>query len=253
MRTILGTASLAVMALAAFPASAQTAGQPWTVSGALEDSDAQGEEQRRQDDYPIRLEAGQRYRLSVNSEAFDPVARLLRVGVAEPVAENDDFEGLNSRINYAPTEGGDYVLRVTAFAAEGRGAYTASAEQLPPLPPPVSQPTSTETVTGSWSVYEGELSENDADKDGRPYDDYLVRFAPGQTRTISLHAQGFDPVVQVLPAADREGEPVDQDDDAGAGFNSLLGFMPETPGDYIVRVISFEGAGRGRYRLHVSN
>jgi hypothetical protein len=253
MRTILGTASLAVMALAAFPAAAQTTGQPWTASGELTDGDAQGEEQRRQDDHPIRLEAGQRYRLSVESEAFDPMARLLRVGVAEPVAENDDFEGLNSRINYAPTESGDYILRVTAFAAEGRGAYTARVEQQAPLPPPVSQPTSTETVTGTWSVYAGELTETDPDKDGRPYDDYLVTLAPGQTRTISLQAQGFDPVVQVLQVADRDGEPVDQDDDTGAGFNSLLGFQPETAGDYIVRVISFEGAARGSYRLFVSN
>ena len=28
----------------------------------------------------LRLEAGQRYRISVNSEAFDPVARLYRAG-----------------------------------------------------------------------------------------------------------------------------------------------------------------------------
>ena len=250
--TAVSLAALA-MAIVAQPAAAQGTGQPWTVSGELTDSDAQGEEEHRYDDHRIRLEAGQRYRLSVNSDAFDPLARLLRVGQTEPVAENDDHgESLNSRISYSPAEGGDYVLRVTGFAADARGAYTAEVAQLPPLPAPVSQPTQTVPVTGTWALFQGDLAASDPDRDGKNYDDYLIHVAAGQVRYISLEGQGFDALVQVLPAGEREGEPIEQDDDTGAGTNSLLAFAPEEAGDYIVRVTSFEQNVTGPYRLWVS-
>ena len=259
--TAVSLAALA-MAFVAQPAAAQTGGQPWTVSGELADGDQQAPaeegaeanaERHRYDDHRIRLEAGSRYRLSVNSDAFDPLARLLRSGQTEVIAENDDFgEGLNSRIAYSPTESGDYVLRVSGFSADARGAYTAEVAQLPPLPPPVTEPTRNVPVSGSWALYQGDLSAADPDRDGKHYDDYLVRFAAGQVRYISLEGQGWDTIVQVLRANDREGEPIEQDDDTGAGTNSLLAFAPEEAGDYIVRVISFEENVTGPYRLWVS-
>src|SRR6201746_1318491 len=83
---------------------------PIHVAGALTPSDAQGEEHHRYDDIRVHLEAGQRYRLSVNSEAFDPVAHLYRPGNVytdeSQVAMNDDSDGLNSRISYTPTQAG---------------------------------------------------------------------------------------------------------------------------------------------------
>lgn len=254
MRRIISVSLVAMAAaLIAPPALAQGAGQPWTVSGELTDSDAQGDEQHRYDDHRVRLEAGQRYRLSVNSDAFDPLARLLRAGQTEVIAENDDHgEGLNSRIAYSPAESGDYVLRVTGFAADARGAYTAEVAQLPPLPAPISQPTQTVPVTGSWALYQGDLGASDPDRDGKHYDDYLIHVAAGQVRYVSLEGQGWDALVQVLRANEREGEPIEQDDDTGAGFNALLAFAPEEAGDYIVRVTSFEENVTGPYRLWVS-
>jgi hypothetical protein len=247
--------SLAALAMAfvAQPAAAQSGGQPWTVSGELSDADAQGEEQHRYDDHRIRLEAGQRYSLSVNSDAFDPVARLLRAGQTEVLAENDDFgDGLNSRIAYTPGASGDYVLRVTGFSADARGAYTAEVAQLPPLPAPISQPGETVPVTGAWSLWRGEITATDPDKDGKHYDDYLIHVAAGQVRYILLEGQGWDTLVQVFRLNDREGEPIEQDDDTGAGLNALLAFAPEEPGDYVVRVTSFDENGTGPYRLWVS-
>lgn len=254
--------SLAALAIAfATPAFAQ--GPIWIVDGALIDGDAQAPaeegaeqdaERHRYDDHRIRLEAGTRYSLSVNSEAFDPVARLMRAGQAEVIAENDDSAGtLNSRISYTPAESGDFVLRVTGFAAEARGAYHAEAAQLPPLPAPVSQPTQNVPVTGTWALYQGELAAGDPEIEGKHYDDYLIHVGAGQVRYISLEGQGFDAVVQVLRASEREGgDPLEQDDDTGAGFNSLLAFAPDVAGDYIVRVTTFGESSTGSYRLWVS-
>jgi len=191
--------SLAAMAMAfaASPAVAQGTGQPWTAAGELTDADTRGEEEHRYDDHRIRLEAGQRYQLSVNSDAFDPIARLLRAGQTEVIAENDDFgESLNSRISHTPAESGDYVLRVTGFSADARGAYTAEVAQLAPLPAPKSQPDETVPVTGSWSLWRGELTAADPDRDGKHYDDYLIRVAAGQVRYILLEGQNWDTLVQ---------------------------------------------------------
>jgi hypothetical protein len=250
MRNVIVSLAALAIALGAAPASAQDERAPWTAAGDLQDSDAQGDEGRRYDDHPIRLEAGRRYRLSVTSEAFDPLARLLRQG--EVVAENDDYgESLNSRISYTPTEGGDYVLRVTGFAGDARGAYTAGVAQLPPLPAPVSAPPAS-TATTSWGVWQGELAASDPERDGRHYDDYLVRFDARQTRLIAVDADALDTMIQILRPADREGAPLDEDDDSGPGFNPLLGFAPDEPGDYIVRVTSFQADAAGAYRLRIS-
>lgn len=257
MRTMLGISAAAMAALLAAPASGQPGSEPlWSAEGRLDDSDSQEEDGRRYDEHRLRLEAGRRYRISAGSDDFDTVIRLYRPGEADPVAENDDSgESLNSRINYAPVEAGDYVLRVTSFSEEGRGAYSASLETLPPLPPPSTAPGTPVTVTGTWSLWQGELAASDPDEDGHHYDDYLIRVEPGQTRYISVEAQDFDTLVQVLSAAGRDSDPpeaVDGDDDAGAGLNALLAFAPEEAGDYVVRVTSYGQGDAGAYRLWIS-
>ena len=257
----LHTLSLAALAAAlAVPAMAQTAQNvPMHVSGALTDDDAQSEEHHRYDDISIHLEAGQRYRLSVNSEAFDPVAHLYRPGNVHTeetqVAMNDDSDGLNSRISYTPAESGDYTLRVIGFAAEARGAYVAEASLLPPLPPPVTIPGRQVAVNGTWLLWEGDLSDSDPDAGGHHYDDYLVHLEAHQVRFVALEGMGFDAMVQILRPGDRGSDSpdiVDSDDDSGVGLNSLLAFAPEQSGDYIIRVTSFGENAKGTYRLWLS-
>ena len=258
----LHTLSLAALAAAlASPALAQPAAQtvPMHVTGALTDSDAQGDEHHRYDDIRIHLEAGQRYRLSVDSDAFDPVAHLYRPGNVftdeSQVAMNDDGDGLNSRISYTPTESGDYTLRVIGYAADARGAYTAAAAVLPPLAPPITTPGTPTAVNGTWLLWEGDLDDSDPDSGGHHFDDYLIHMDAHQVRYISLEGMGFDTMVQILHPADRGNDNpdiVDSDDDSGVGLNSLLAFSPDQAGDYIVRVTSFAEHAKGHYRLWIS-
>jgi hypothetical protein len=252
MRIGLMTAASAAALLAfAAPASAQL----WSGQGALADSDPQLAEGNRYDDHRLQLQAGQRYRISVDSEAFDPVARLIRVGVDQPVAENDDSAGLNPRINYTPAEGGDYILRIYGYSADGRGAYTARLETLAPPPPPITTPGVPTPVTGTWLRWDGELTVSDPSREDRHYDDYLVRLEAGQVRYILVDAAGFDTMVQVMRADGRDSDPpqlIDEDDDGGLDLNSLLVFRATEAGDYIVRVTSFGQSSTGAYRLWLS-
>jgi hypothetical protein len=233
---------------AAAPASASA----WNAEGRLEDSDRQ-DDSRRFDEHRLRLEAGRRYRISAESDDFDTMLRLFRPGESESVAENDDFGGsLNSRITYTAQEGGEYVIRIQSFSPDGRGAYRLRTEALPPIPPPLNVPPSG-TGTLRWQMWDGELSATDPDRDGKHFDDYPVRMVQGETRIISIESDAIDPIIWVMRADEREGEPLEMDDDAGVRFNALLAFQAEDGGNYIVRVTSFGDQSRGAYRLRISD
>lgn len=230
---------------------------PWSTRGRIDNDDASaGAEGPHYDEYTLHLEAGHRYVLRVNASDFDPKAELRRAGEDDIVAENDDGDdGLNSRISFAPQETGDYTLRVVPLANDGHGTYRASAEMAPPLPPPLTMFQRMSAMV--FRIYEGALTNADGEggSNGARVDDYLVHFDRNQERLIMLDSpteHGFDPVVQVLPASNRDGEPLASNDDSGGTLNSLLQFKAEEAGDYIIRVTSFSADGRGRYRLRVS-
>jgi hypothetical protein len=230
------TASVAAMAFTfiAAPASAQ---QPWSVSGEITDSDAGGTGQHY-DNHIIHLEAGTRYRISVDASSLDTVARLFRAGSDQPVAENDDGEGLNPRLNYTPAESGDYTLRVLGFAPDGRGAYTASLATLPPVPPGVPVP---------WST-RGRIENSDptAGADSPHHDEYTLHLEGGRRYILKVESSAFDPVARLYAAG--EDNVLAENDDGGDGTNSRISFVPETTGDYTLRVVPLANDGHGAYR-----
>ena len=250
---LMNAVAVAALMAAGSPVLAQPA--PWSATGALEDSDRQLPDGNRYDEHMLRLEAGQRYRISVDSEAFDPVAQLRRSGQEDVLAENDDSAGLNPRINFTPSESGSYMLRVHGYSSDGRGAYVAQAQTLPPAPPPITTPGTPTPVSGTWLRWDGDLSGADPLSEDRHYDDYLVRFEAGQSRYIIVDSAAFDTMVQVMSVEGRDSEPpaaLGSDDDNGPGLNSLLVFEAGEAGDYVIRVTSFGQSSTGAYRLWVS-
>jgi hypothetical protein len=251
MRILFHTISVAAAATAflASPALSQvTAARPWSVEGRIEDSDRQADE-RRYDEHRLRLEAGRRYRLVAESDDFDPMLQLYSgTGGSEPIAENDDAGGsLNSRIIHVPETAGNYTLRIRAFAADGRGAYSLRAEQLPPLPPATAIDMAPRTMT--WTTVNGTLAEGDPEPTGGPSDDYSLFLGAGEEAIIRVDG-GFDTLVSVFRGNDRDGDPVASDDDGGGGLNSMLLFRAEEAGEYVIRV-SAVGDGTGAYRLRI--
>lgn len=208
-------------------------------------------------EHRIQLEAGRRYTISASSEGFDTYLRLFAPGNTEtPVAENDDSGGgLNSRIEYTPTTSGEYVARVSSFAANGTGNYTLRVEPAAPQPALLTRATRTER--GSWRVYDGELTAGDPADNGRHYDDYELRLTAGQSAMIHLASTGtgetaMDTVLKVYRLDARGGEAIAENDDGGGGLNSFLYFAPEEAGTYVVRVTTFGEGTTGRYRLRIS-
>lgn len=245
MRLVLAaSAALAALAVHAAPALAQDREPVFSAQGSLQGCNPD------RGDHRVRLEAGRRYYLRAASESFDTVLQLYRSGESEALQRNDDSDGsTNSRIAYAPSETGDYCLRVTGFSSDASGDYTVTAELAPRLSNARTRPTRTARAT--QRIYEGDLGGGDGE-DGGSQHDYAVTLRAGEAILISAESEAFDPVVRVYRADDREGEPVATDDDSGAGFNALLAFAPEEAGSYVVRVASFSSDRGGAYTLRVT-
>jgi hypothetical protein len=115
--------------------------QVWQVyDGALTAGDGE-EAGKRFDDVPVTIPAGHRAFISLESTAFDPMVKVFRADQrgGEPVASDDDSGGsLSAFLTYAPDEGGNFVVRVTSFSAEGLGAYRLRVSTQP-TPRPQTQ------------------------------------------------------------------------------------------------------------------
>lgn len=203
----------------------------------------------------VRLRANRRYMISAESEAFDTVVRLYRPGSDAVLAQDDDSgDDNNSRLTYTARATGDHIVCVAAYSTGGTGAYSVRVEPLgaaPPLPPPVSEPTRTETALRR--IFEGSLAEGDQQDDGRWFDDYQLSLRPGQRAQIGLDSSAFDTLLKIYPAADRGGTPTASDDDGGGELNSFLRFTPEQGGDFIVRVTTFGPNAGGAYQLRIED
>lgn len=217
-----------------------------TYQGAIQVCEAARGEHR------VRMEAGQRYTILASSPSFDTYLRLLRPGSEEAIAENDDGGGgLNSRLTYAPTESGDYIVRVSSFSPGSVGDYQLQVAPAAPMPALLTRPTRTER--SQWRVFQGDLSATDATDDNRRYDDYELRLAAGQPAMIYLESTGdMDPLVKVYSLSGRGAEALAENDDAGGTTNSFVFFSPPEAGTYVVRVTSFGENVTGSYRLRVS-
>jgi hypothetical protein len=127
----LGAYALRARALPPLPAPVTahsgTATTIWrTFRGELGAQDPDNDGQRF-DDYQVSLRQGEQLLLRLDAEGFDPVVQLLAADSRNgPVLEADDDSGpgANAMLGFDVPQSGDYIVRVTSFAAGQAGAYT---------------------------------------------------------------------------------------------------------------------------------
>lgn len=202
-------------------------------------------------DHRVQLQAGRRYVITVATEAFDPMLKIMRAGSEQVLAEDDDSGGgTTPRIVFTPPASAEYVVQVSSFAPSGHGDYDLSVTPQDPLPALVSRPTRTER--SNWQVFQGDLSASDPADRNRRFDDYELRLEAGQSAMLHVQATGeTDTMLQVFALDQRGLTPLAENDDSD-GTNPFLFFAPGEAGTYVVRVIGFDEAATGGYRLRVS-
>lgn len=239
-----GTAA-AQQPIAAAPPAAPAPASPNVIRGRIQICDCARGEHR------VLMAAGRRYSIRATSENFDPLIRLVRAGTETVLAEDDDGGGgVNARLSFTAPATGDYLVRVSSAGAGGAGDYALTVEPAAPMPALLRRPARVEQR--QWQVFEGNLASGTLE-DGRRYQDYELRLAPGQSALIHVQGQQeLDTLLQVFTAAERGNKPLLENDDGGGGNDPFLFFTPTAPGDYVVRVIGFDAESQGPYRLRIS-
>jgi hypothetical protein len=101
------------------------------VTGTLDDSDPQGDDESYYDYWTYEGRQGERLRITLAAEGFDTYVTLgtLQNGVFNEIDSNDDGpEGTNSLLEATLPSAGTFVIRVKALSGENEGPYTLKVE-----------------------------------------------------------------------------------------------------------------------------
>lgn len=214
------------------------------VNGDVSDRDPENDDGVPYDAYSLRLRQGERVLLTLASDAFDPV---LRVGTAsgqdfaELAANDDDGQGLNSRLVFQAPSSGDFVIRVSPVG-EGAGAYVLTAAEAPPLAPAADLGWDA-SVSGTLTATDG------TNVDGKVADSYRFAGRQGQRVQVDLTAADFDAYLELRDGADPSSLLAEDDDGGPEGTNSRLIHILPADGVYQVDVRSFAPGGVGDYQI----
>ena len=103
-------------------------------------------------------------------------------------------------------------------------------------------------------VVDGELTDDDprVPDDDSAYDEFTIDLEAGWTIAVGMQSEDFDTYLWLIGP---DGSSVEQNDDTGdpehPDTNSAFRVRVTTAGRYRVRANSYDGTGRGRYRLQV--
>jgi hypothetical protein len=166
---------------------------------------------------------------------FDPVLRVEDAPGAL-LGENDDADGLDSRLSMILSTSDDLRVRVREFGGDA-GDYTVAVlrgDEVVGIPPLDAGPIAVRTEV------EGQVGRNQA---------AAYRFT-GEGNPVVVEVRGidgFDPLVRVL---DGNGKEVGRDDDSGEGYDSRLELVVAGAAHVTIEVTGY-GGGAGRYRVVV--
>lgn len=242
-------AAVSLAALAA-PAFAQTALQLGTPArGTLTDASPKLGEGQPFAVYALRVKPGERVRIDLESEAFDPyLAAGSAVGAdcsGDCVSNDDGPNGMNSRVTVTAPASGVLQVRASALGADGRGAFTLTATAVAPLAAP--RPL---TVGQAAS---GTLGPTSADLDGQRGDLWVVRGAPGAQLIARLNTtvEGLDPLLKRGAFENGGFTEEEQDDDGGPGLNARIRFTMPASGQAVFAASALGSEAAGAYTLLV--
>ncbi|CAN5298877.1 hypothetical protein BH10PSE2_BH10PSE2_19340 [soil metagenome] len=218
------------------------------LSGSLSETDPElDDDAGHYDAYAFHARAGQRFALTLNSDAFDPVVHVGQMARNDFVesATNDDAPsgGLNSYLIFTAPTSGDYVVRATGISADALGAYTIGLADGPP-------PLTAQTMSIGDTV-EGELTESDGVNDnGVKADAYAFAGTAGQRIDATMTSSDVDAYLELYDAS---GEIVDQDDDGADGgegnTDARLFYTLPTDGTYTLQARATGEKLLGSYSL----
>ena len=249
----LGTGGAGAYVLTVLDAAATRTAEPvgirsgQTLQGELDLRDRHSDELGYYDEYHFDAFSVQRVLVDLESEAFDPHLYLGRMegNAFVPLTDNDDGNGMNSRIRFTLPAPGRYVLRAATVAGGGRGPYTIAIREIAPAGPLVARPLAAgEDVSGT-------LDETDyVDGEERAFEEWRHAGTAGDAVVVSARSFEFDTYLSVGRLEDGRYVELESNDDADGGTDSRVQVVVPATGELVIRVSAF-GGGEGRYVVRV--
>ncbi len=197
------------------------------------------------DIYAFEGTAGQQVTIEMTSSEIDPYLILLSADGSE-LAQDDDSGGeKNAKIMMTLPEDGTYTFLANSYEAGQSGNYQLKlATVIPSL---------TSLLRPHHIILEeqGILDSTDAvlPSDNSLYDEYTFEAEAGQSVTIRLESEEFNPYVALL---DPKGQLVAENDDASSSDkNAAITVTLPMSGSYRVVVNAYDRTGQGQYLLTV--
>lgn len=215
-----------------------------TVEGELsEDSPVLPDYPARAESYMFEGETNDVVDITMTSDAFDTYLLLTR-SQEGLIGENDDDDGIDSRLIRGLPEDGLYTIWASTLTGGVSGEFTlslstGSRDQV--VPPSATEIADGETVQGTVTP--------DSPKDpyfrdlGVPY---TIEGNAGETITVSMDSTAMDPYVLVT---DRDGRLVARDNPTTESPDGRLRESLPENGTYVIWAESTLGKKTGRFTL----
>ncbi len=202
--------------------------------------------------YRMRVEQGQRYSFTLDGlpdaegQAVDPMLAIYDAN-GNQLAFNDDANGLNSALTFAPAASGDVFVEARAFSEAATGRYRLSATAAPLPADDVGNDSSTRARATPGRAINGTL-EYEGDVDW-----YRLSARTGQRYRVTLAGAGDTPIGDpFLRILDADGNELALNDDDGESLNSAIDFIPRGNGDVFIEARGYADAYTGGYALNVT-
>lgn len=185
------------------------------------------------DTHTLKLRSGVRVVAELSSSDFDTYLYVESPGGVE--RRNDDYsdDGTNSRIEFVSAENGEWKFKVTSCEDNSEGNYKL---------------TITKEYLGKVTAYSGVLDKDDPiAMKGEYYDSYSFRAMANQRIVITMESDNLDSYLVVHPPS---GCPR-MNDDYQDESQSMIDFITETGGEYMVYATSSFPAVKGAYELSI--
>lgn len=210
------------------------------------------------DEYAIELAEGEGITVSLDAtgdQTLDPLLRVLDESGAI-IAENDDFNGLNSRIELVAPQAGVYLIRAVGLGGGSIGQYVLTIEATGSVSPPTTLGAAS---SSTFSVLRSELVAIPYETEGElggfgVADEYLVELNAGDSILVSAEAlESYEGLFDLeLVIGDPSDSQVATNDDRGDGsFNPQLTYTAVQSGTHVVQVRALAGATTGVYLLTI--
>lgn len=211
--------------------------------GAIEASDTRLPTQESADLYSFTATAGQALTVEMESAALD--SYVMVVGPNGQLWENDDAEGLNSRLNFTAAATGTHRLLATTYRAGMTGAYELKLFAASRAPSGVAAGSSQR-----WNTQRGALASGDRQlQSGEFVDTFPLDLPAGAHVRLEANSTAFDTYLIVRSPS---GESEQNDDQQSGNTNAALDLVASAAGRYEVAVTSYQAGEVGDYELRIS-